>query len=394
MRPSAEQARAELAARLKARGPEIEEAAMTRVYAVSGPEATADPEYAEGLRAAIFAALEYGLAALNQGSERSPSIPAVLLTQARLAARNRVSLDTVLRRYFAGYTLLGDFLVEEAEAAGIYGTSLKRLLRGQASRFDSLIKAVADEHARALPAGPGSAEDRRAELIQCLLEGELVDASELAYDLDGCHLGAIVAGPGAEEAFRGLVDGLDCRALIVPRAEATVWGWLGARHRIDLDEIERLVAEKWPSRVVLALGEPAPGPGGWRLSHQQAAAALPIAVRAGDALTRYADVALFASILQDDLLTTTLRQLYLAPLERHRDRGRTLRETLSAYFAADRNISSAAVALGVNRNTVTSRLRSVEASVGRPLGACEAELEAAIRLDDRRNRIASLLAAR
>jgi hypothetical protein len=35
----------------------------------------------------------------------------------RLAARKGVRLDTVLRRYLAGYTLFGDFLIEETEAA-------------------------------------------------------------------------------------------------------------------------------------------------------------------------------------------------------------------------------------------------------------------------------------
>jgi hypothetical protein len=42
----------------------------------------------------------------------------ILLVQARLAARSDVSLDIVLRRYFAGYSLLGDFLVGEADRLG------------------------------------------------------------------------------------------------------------------------------------------------------------------------------------------------------------------------------------------------------------------------------------
>jgi DNA-binding PucR family transcriptional regulator len=99
-------------------------------------------------------------------------------------------------------------------------------------------------------------------------------------------------------------------------------------------------------------------------------------------VVRYADVALIASALQDDLLTESLHQQYLAPLEHERDGGEVLRQTLRAYFDADRNISAAAGALGANRNTVSNRLRSVEARIGRPLNACATELESALRLSE------------
>ena len=100
------------------------------------------------------------------------------------------------------------------------------------------------------------------------------------------------------------------------------------------------------------------------------------------ALIRYADVALLASMLRDELLATTLRQRYLVPLTEERDGGEVLRETLQAYFAAGRNVSSAAAVLGVNRKTIASRLSTIEASIGRPLGSCAAEFEAVLRMDE------------
>jgi DNA-binding PucR family transcriptional regulator len=148
------------------------------------------------------------------------------------------------------------------------------------------------------------------------------------------------------------------------------------------EKLERLLPSVLPPCSALALGEPGEGPGGWRLSHRQARAALPIAARSPERFVRYADVALAASILQDDLLATSLRQIYFAPLEGERDGGEVARETLRAYFAAGRNVSSAAVALGVNRNTVASRLRAIEARTGQPLTSRAAEFEAALRLDD------------
>jgi DNA-binding PucR family transcriptional regulator len=118
------------------------------------------------------------------------------------------------------------------------------------------------------------------------------------------------------------------------------------------------------------------------LTHQQASAALPIALRSPEPFVRYADVALLASILQDDLLASSLRELYLDPLERERDGGEVARRTLRAYFAAERNVSSAAVALGVKRHTVTNRLRTIEQRLGRPLNDCASEVDTALRLED------------
>ncbi len=379
MRP--QETRAELSARLQARRVEMEEGVLTRIYVVSDPSEAPDPEYVKGLRAAVAAALDYGLGAIHSG-EAQGAIPASLLTQARLAARNGISLDTVLRRYFAGYTMLGDFLIEEAERAGLGGTVLKRLLRAQASVFDRLISAVTEEYSHEDQSKPGTAEQRRAQRVKRLLDGELLDTSELEYDFAAHHLGAIAAGPGAVEELRKLSKALDRRSLLVPREEGTVWAWFGSGRRTHPEDIERLVAASLSSQVSLAIGEPAEGPGGWRLTHCQAKAALPIALRNSQSCTRYADVALLSSMLEDELLAASLRQLYLSPLSAERDGGKTLRKTLRAYFAAERNVSSTAAALGVNRNTVTSRLRTIEERFERPLNRCAAEVEAALSLED------------
>ena len=57
-------------------------------------------------------------------------------------------------------------------------------------------------------------------------------------------------------------------------------------------------------------------------------------------------------------------------------------ETLRAYFAAERNISSTAAALGVDRRTVTNRIRAIEGLFGRSLKDFATELEIALQLDD------------
>lgn len=379
-----ERARRSLAERLRERRGEIEEGVLTRVNAIADSSATADPSYVEGLRGAVAAAIDYGIAAVEQEGDREPPVPVALLAQARSAARNGVSLDTVLRRYFAGYSLLGYHLVEEAGREGLMGaTELQKLLAGQAAILDRFLQVVSEEHTRESEALLVSSEQRKARRIERLLDGEMVDTSAIAYEFEGWHLGVVAAGPGAAEALRGLATALDRNLLLVHRDADSAWVWLGGRRALEFEQIEQVVAQRWPTEVVLAIGEPGEGLAGWRLSHQQAQAALTIAVRGTRTLTRYVDVALLASVHQDDLLVTSLRQLYLEPLEQERDGGKVSRETLWAYFAAGRNVSSAAAILGVDRRTISNRIRAVEECLNRPLDNCAVDIQVALRLDEK-----------
>jgi PucR C-terminal helix-turn-helix domain/GGDEF-like domain len=355
---------------------------LARVSAISDPGEIADPEYVAGLSAAVPAALHYALAAIGHDVERTPPIPAPLLVQARLAARNGVGLDTVLRRYVSGYTLLGHFIVDEAERGGhLADAEIKRLLEVQMSLFDRLLAAVSEEYVRETQVRRDSAAQRRAERVERLLAGELVDTSELAYDLEATHIGLVAVGVSALNAVHGLAEAVDCRKLVVARHEGTIWGWLGAYRRLDTAEVKSgLDGFGLAGAVSLAMGESARGPAGWRLTHEQARAAMIVARRRPGKVVRYADVALPAAIFRDDLLRTSLRQLYLTPLGSARDRGVAARQTLRAYFAANGNITSTAAALGVSRRTVANRLHAIEERLGRPLNDCAADLHAALSL--------------
>jgi hypothetical protein len=371
-----------LASRLRERLPELEAAVATRVYAIADPREVTDPSYLHSLNGALTAALEYALAAIELGERRVPDVPPALLAEARLAGRAGVPLDTVLRRYLAGNALLGDFLVEQAERAEVSTSDLRRLLSRQATLFDRLLEAVSEEHVREAKSWPSSTAERRRECVKSLLAGEQVDHSDLGYDLDAHHLALMAKGEGAPEAMRVLAERVDRRLLAVCREEEPIWAcWLGGRNPLETEQALRALGEISLDRVFVTVGEPGEGLSGWRFSHRQAKAALPIAERRGQAILRYADVALLASILRDDLVATSLHQLYLEPLEGARDGGKVARETLRAYFAAERNISSTAAVLGVDRRTVTNRMRAIEDLFGRPLKDFATELETALRLD-------------
>lgn len=368
--------------RLSPRCAEIEQAALARAYAIDDPTAVDDPDYVGGLRVAVSVAIGYGLEAVEPGDGNPPAVPAPLLAQARAAARNRVPLDTVLRRYMAGYVLLEDLLIDLAGNGelSVPSLELKKLLRRGASLFDRVVTSISEEYVREVESRSIDLGRRKGEKVRMLLAGEPVEADGLDYELDGWHIGAVASGPGTRAALRDLATALDRSLLLVQSDRETLWAWLGGKRKLASREIAGIAKSCWPRTAHLAFGEPGEGIGGWRLTHRQAKAAMPIAHRTDSPPLRYADVALLASALHDDILAGSLHGTYMAPLRRERDGGLTSRRTLAAYFESGRNASSAAALLGVNRKTVSARLHGVEEAIGRPIDDCAAELETALRL--------------
>jgi hypothetical protein len=381
--------------RLRARQGEIERAIFARVREVV-PAPADDAEYLEGLRAAVAGAVEFCLVGLERGDGFSAEIPAQAVAQAQRAARSGVSLDAVLRRYIVGNALICDYIMQECDAVELRGrVSGRELLRAQSAQLDRLVIGVTREHVAELQRAGRSREQRLLERVRMLLAGEDPAGGvalgafdvDLGYRLEGEHLGVIARGAGAQEAMRELAGQLDRRLLSVTPGEGTVWAWLGGQRELQMSAVQRHLSVARSDRPVggdvwLAAGEPAWGLVGWRSTHRQAQAALLVAARRPRVLTRYGDVALLATALRDEALARTLIEVYLVPLEDSRDGGLVLRETLRAYFAAERNASSAAVALGVARSTVENRLQTIEQRLGRALGSCLAELEVATHLDE------------
>jgi hypothetical protein len=288
----------------------------------------------------------------------------------------------VLRRYFAGYTVFGGFIVEVAGGSTtLRSSALGTILRTQAALFEGLVTSMISEYRRERRQRRPRSEHRQLEQVKKLLAGDPGDPGELGYELDNWHVGAIARGGDVMPALRGLAQASDRCLLLIRHDRETVWAWFGGRRRIEIAETARCLASDWSGDALVALGEPARGIEGWRLTHQQAGAALRISRHRSKGVVQYADVGLLAAIAQDHVLASSLRQLYLAPLSGGHDGGAALRETLRAYFIAGRNVSSAASGLGVSRQTVRNRLRSIEEKLGRTLESCAPEVEIALRLE-------------
>ncbi len=353
--------------RVRSRQSELEATIFTRILADVPDQVGADDVlYMAGLRATITAIVEYGLAGIGMGDSSLGLIPPVAIEQAQYAARLGVSLETVLSRYITGYKLLVEYITFEVEGFSNKRGVLAHLNSVQASLLERIVASITSEYGRESTRSECSRDHRRAERVRRVLKGEVVDNADLGYDLDCWHLGIIATGKGAGQAVHGIAVGLGRVLLSVPHTENTVWAWIGGQRMCMVSEIERVLSGRWPKEVSLVIGEPAKGAEGWRVTHRQAQAALRVALREPTKLTRYADVALLAAVLQDDLLARSLADIYLSPLALHTNTGTTWRQTLHAYFDAAQNVSRTATKLHVTRPTVEKRLNAIECALGRP----------------------------
>ena len=375
-----------LGERLRPRRAEIDEAITACIRRVAVyPVEREDAVYREGQRQTVVALLDYALLGIEGGEDLAGPIPLEAMVQVRRAARAGIGLDAIVRRYIAGNTLLWDFVFEEAYHGDLLGNAaeLRYVHAMLASLFDRVFVAIHDEYVHEIERLAQSHEQRRAECARRLLAGEPVDYRELDYEVVAAwHVGVIGRGVGAARAIRALQARLGCDSLHVTPDDENVWAWLGGRRKPNVDDVERMLPTTLSADVSLAVGEPAQGLEGWCTTHRQAQEALLVSLRAPKALTRYADVALSASWLQDATKAQWLMDAYLSPLD---DCGRSspsLRPTLRAYFAAGRNASVAARTLRVSRRTMRNRMLIIERALGNRLNENQAELELALRLHE------------
>jgi hypothetical protein len=379
--------RARIIDRVRSQQSEIETTIFARILADVPDQVGADDVlYMAGLRATVTAIVEYGLAGIGMGDSSLVFIPQVAIEQAQHASRLGVSLETVLSRYITGYKLLVEYVTFEVEGFSNKRGVLAHLNSVQASLLERIVASITSEYGRESARAECSLDHRRAECVRRLLKGEVVDSkavdnSTLDYELDRWHLGIIANGRGAGQVVHGIAVGLGRELLSVRHTERTVWAWIGGQSICKVSEVERVLSGRWPKKVSLITGEPAKGAEGWRLTHQQAQAALVVALRKPAKLTRYADVALTAAVFQDTLLARSLVDIYLSPLAFHTSTGAGWRETLHAYFGAAQNISQAAAKLDVTRQTVENRLNAIERVLGRPRHTWLVDLAVALRVE-------------
>lgn len=241
-----------------------------------------------------------------------------------------------------------------------------------------------------------SVSSRRRELVDSLIGGDrAIDVTEvsatLGYDLGLHHVGVVVwvdgdlrVGGGSEavdaairECARRLGAG---RPLIVRTGMAGGWGWIGLPARPDDDLTSAL--EPQPD-VRVAVGTPAGGIDGFRVTHREAVAAQERALADGtsDRVIRFEDVEVASLFrLEDEQQVQRFLSRHLGDLAAPTDRARELRNTLRAYLDEGEYAQATADRLFLHRNTLARRLDVAAQLRGRPLTERRLELAVALEL--------------
>jgi hypothetical protein len=376
--------RSALLNRLRENAGELEQLVFDRISALEEEAGDEGRDRLHGLRKVIRPTLEYGFASIELGERHCPPPPPEVIAHARSAAWTSVDLHRLLDRYLAAYMVFNRFVLKESKAIGglRQGPLLDELTQSHNFAFERLNGVIGEEYRREHRKKTRSPEAGRLERIKGLLSAELLEAPDLSYDFSKHHIGLVGCGEEAAEAARTLARKLEGELLLVQPSPDRVWAWIGNLAMKPAAAAESLLRSELAPTVRLAVGEPSSGLGGWRQSHRQAEAAFAVAAPREWSMVLYANVAVVASLADNDLLKSFLYNRYLVPLEKGSDDGKILRDTLKAYFAAGWNGKTAGETLGVSRQTVRQRIKAVEQSLGCPLPSCAFNLHTALHLKD------------
>jgi DNA-binding PucR family transcriptional regulator len=343
-----------------------------------------DPGFMATARESIAANLEAVADGLVSGRDQPAQLPLGAVEEAVTAAQQRMPWTVIDRTYRIGHAVLWEQLLAEVESWHLSSSERVDLLR-VTSHFlfqyvDHVTAGLAEIHQAERDRQIRGGERRRIAWVREVLAGVGGAASGGDYDLAREHLAAIAWGAEPDRAISDLGQLLGATVLVVPGQSAAVWGWLGSN----------AIASSWsklsrqlplPAETFLALGAPAGGADGFRLSHRQASEAARVLRLTGASLGTYDDLSLDALVLRDERAARDFMLRELGPLLDDRKRRQILLETLRLYAGSNWNAASTGARLGVHERTIGYRLSKIEELLGHPLAARREEIGVALRLE-------------
>jgi DNA-binding PucR family transcriptional regulator len=374
----------EIAAWIQDATPQLVELMLERMR-IEAPAyfASEDPGFMDTARESIVANLAAVADGLSSGRDQPAHLPPGAVEEALLAAQQRMPWTLIDRTYRIGHAVLWEQLLSEVETWDLPSSERVDLLR-VTSHFvfqyvDHVAARLAEVHQAERDRQIRGRERRRIAWVREVLAGVGSAAAGGDYDLSRQHLAAIAWGAEPDRPITDLGQRLGATVLIVPGQHGSAWGWLGATS----------IAPSWstlaqqlhlPADTFLALGAPAGGPDGFRLSHRQALEAARVLRRTGTSLGTYDEVSLDALVLRDERAARDFMLRELGPLLDDGKRRQILLETLRLYADSNWNAASTGARLGVHERTIGYRLATIEELLGHPLAARREEIGVALRL--------------
>lgn len=327
-------------------------------------------------------------------------VPEPALDYARGLVQRRIPLVVLLRAYRIGHGFLWN--VASSELTREIGDDGRSAALDASSNFmfdyidvmsDHLVGAYHEERDRWVR----SAAAIRAETVREILEGhsehERSASSRLGYELRRTHVGLILAG-APETPVGSKVGSLEHQAteaaavlgcadpLLIP-AGAVLWGWCGTFKPPTPEALVQLEAYTPPAGVRMAVGRPAFGIDGFRVTHAEAAHAASFwDLGASRATMSYRAIEVVSLLASDLPRARRFVEGALGALAEQSDAAAGLRHTLLAFLSHGCSHVQAAQELQMHQNTVFNRVRRAEELLGGSVTDRRVELHTALMLTE------------
>lgn len=358
------------------------------------PVLAADPAVAEMVRDTVTGTVTTGLTVIGSGAalDEVHAPPAGLQLARRLAQQN-VPLPLMLRAYRLGQAAFQQELITDVAQAFRTVEDVAAAARELSSTTFDFVDLVAEEAVLAYQSERDGWIQRRnaarlARVTALLAANGPADQEvehALGYSLATTHLGCVLStwpegdGAGLERRAGAVADALGCRRppLVVMADSASVWAWFPAP-----ESAPDAVRAALPPGTFAAFGEPADGAAGFRRTHLQARHGQLVAATAHPddrpAVTTPAVLGPLALLALEPAALAGWVRSVLGALARDDADSARLRETVWAHLAAGSNVTAAAEALHLHRNTVQYRLAKAERVRGRAIGEDRLAVEVAL----------------
>lgn len=308
----------------------------------------------------------------------------------------RIPLAALMRAYRVGQNHLWETFAQRLRSAddpaAAQGLQIATALLFE--YVDRVARDVADVYQQERDGWVRSAAAIREETVHDLLDGTPLDADvasrRLGYELRGRHTALIVSGDpdraplgsaalerAAHSAAAALGGG---EPLVVPVGAAAVWAWVPTGSADDEDVHDRAQRLVPAPGLRLAIGRPAAGAEGFRVSHDEARHAADLHGALSGGTASYRSLELVSLLAADPERARRFVAHELGPLARDDDAAAGLRETALAFLDHGGSHVGAARALHVHKNTVYTRVRRAERELGIPVAPGRAGLHAALTL--------------
>jgi hypothetical protein len=339
------------------------------------------------------------------GSGAAPEdlvVPQPALDYAEGLVHRRTPLATLLRAYRLGHGYLLN-ITSSTLREGIEDEAVLLSALEASSNFtfeyidgvcDQLVEAYHVERDRWVRTAAAVRAETARNIIDGQLENERVASSRLGYELRRSHVALILSGE-AEHRANGRASSLEREAiraaallgcgdpLLIPAGSAVLWAWCGTFKPPPPDVLAQVECHHPAEGVRMALGRPAYGLEGFRVSHLEAGHAARFwalgAAQAGGT-TSYRSIEIVSLLAADLDRARRFVHGQLGALAEQSDAAARMRSTLLGFLAHGCSHVRAAQELHMHQNTVYNRVRRAEELIGGSVTERRVELQTALML--------------